>query len=63
MLNDDLKLELFNTILFNLIGKINSILDDLFIHSRVKRHFKEIFNVANDLLGTFLGTFTAHEIL
>jgi hypothetical protein len=32
VLTDDLKLELFNTFLFNLRGEINSTLDDLVIH-------------------------------
>jgi hypothetical protein len=37
--------------------------EDLFIHYRDKRQLKEIFNVASNLLETFLGTFTAHKKL
>jgi hypothetical protein len=63
MLDYDFKLELFNTFLFNLRGKINSTSDNLFIHFRDKRQIKEIFDVPKDILGTILGTFTAHKIL
>jgi hypothetical protein len=63
MLSNDLKLELFITYLFNLNGEINYTADDLFLCHREKRQIKEIFDIAKDILGTFLGTFTANEIL
>jgi hypothetical protein len=42
ILNDDLKLELINTFLFNLKGENDSTLEDFFIHLRDKWQTKEI---------------------
>jgi hypothetical protein len=62
-IGQDLTLELVNTFLFNLKGETDSTSDNLFIYIRDKQQLKEIFSMANDLFGTFLETFTDHEIL
>jgi hypothetical protein len=62
-LNYDLKLKNFNPLLCNLKGEINSTSDDIFIHYRDKRQIKEIFVIAKDILGIFLGTFAAEFFL
>ena len=55
------KLEIFHAIIYN--SMLDNSTEDYFVHSPNKGQFLEIFNVVKDVLGTFLGTFTAHEIL
>jgi hypothetical protein len=62
MLNDDLKLEMFNAFLFNLKGKSNP-LGMIFLFTSGAKGKLTFFNLAKYIMGNFLGTFTAHIIL